>query len=392
MISASDLKSNAQTATVILFSQYLKSDGTLASFSREVVVGDLYVQLMKRLDDFPIGALESQHLLEILRMIFDEEEARLALDLPMYLEEIGSIVERTGRDEEELRAMLERMADKGLVFVRDKGDKRYYNLLPLVPGIFEMQFMKGEVNPRKRKIAELFDRYYDEGWGEQSFSSKTALARVMMVEEEIPRGEEVLPYEKVSEFIKDDVYMALTTCFCRHEAELLDRSCGAPKDVCMAIGPGAEFLVERGFARKADKEEMLDALDRAEKAGLVHITDNIRDKITFICNCCGCCCGFLGTMTRLNISGAIATSRYLAAADSDLCNGCETCLDFCQMKAIRVDDDLAVVDANRCIGCGQCVFNCPSQAMSVLAREDWKEPAGNLAELGIAVLKERGKL
>ncbi len=53
-----------------------------ASFSREVVVGDLYVQLMKRLDDFPIGALQSEHLLEILRMIFDEEEAELAIDLP----------------------------------------------------------------------------------------------------------------------------------------------------------------------------------------------------------------------------------------------------------------------------------------------------------------------
>ncbi|MEW6554482.1 MAG: 4Fe-4S binding protein [Actinomycetota bacterium] len=353
---------------------------------------DLYVRLMKRLDDFPIGALQSEYLLEILRMIFDEEEAELALELPMYLEEIGSIAEGTGRNEAELRPLLEGMADKGLVFVRDKGGKRYYNLLPLVPGIFEMQFMKGEVNPRKRKIAELFDRYYYDGWGEQSFSSQTALARVMMVEEEIPRGEEVLPYEKVSEYIRDGVYMALTTCFCRHEAELLGRSCGAPKDVCMAIGPGAEFLVERGFARKASKEEMFDALDRAEKAGLVHITDNIRDKITFICNCCGCCCGFLGTMTRLNISGAIASSRYLAAVDSDLCNGCGTCLDVCQMKAIKVEDDLAVVDVNRCIGCGQCVSNCPSLAVAVLVREDWKEPAGNLVELGMAVLKERGKL
>ncbi len=355
-------------------------------------MSDVYVRLMRRLDDFPIGALESEHLLEILRMIFEEEEAELAIDLPSGREELAAIAQRTGRDEKELEPMLERMADKGLVFVQDRKGKRYYNLLPLVPGIFEMQFMKGEVSPGKRKIAELFDKYYYEGWGEQSFTSKTALARVMMVEEEIPRGEEVLPYEKVSEYIKDDVYMALTTCFCRHEAELLGRSCGAPKDVCMAIGPGAEFLVERGFARKASKEEMLDALDRAERAGLVHITDNIREKVTFICNCCGCCCGFLGTMTRLNISGAIATSRYLAVVDPGLCNGCGTCLDVCHMKAITLEDDLAVIDRNKCIGCGQCVTNCPSLAVSVEVREDWKEPPGNLVELGVAVLRERGKL
>jgi len=30
--------------------------------------------------------------------------------------------------------------------------------------------------------------------------------------------------------------------------------------------------------------------------------------------------------------------------------------------------------------------------MSVQTREDWKAPAGNIAELGIAVLQERGKL
>ena len=62
---------------------------------------DLYVRLMKRLDDFPVGALESEHLLNILRMIFTEEEAGLALDLPSFPEELGTIAERTGRDVEE---------------------------------------------------------------------------------------------------------------------------------------------------------------------------------------------------------------------------------------------------------------------------------------------------
>ncbi len=355
-------------------------------------MGDVYVGLMKRMDDFPAGALESEHLLGILRLIFDEEEAELAIDLPSSLEELSSIAERTGRDPQDLYGILEGMADKGLVFAREKQGKRYYNLLPLVPGIFEMQFMKGETTPQKRRIAELFDAYYYEGWGETSWSSKTALARVMVVEEEIPRSEEVLPYEKVSEFIKDSTYMALTTCFCRHETELLGKSCGAPKDVCMCFGPFAEFLVERGFAQKASRREMLDALDRAEKAGLVHITDNIQEKINFICNCCGCCCGFLGTMTRLNIAGAVAASRYLAGVDPDLCDGCETCVDVCQMKALTMQDDLAVIDEVKCIGCGLCVSSCPSEAMSMRAREGWAEPAANLVELGAAFLKERGKL
>ncbi|MDI6830605.1 MAG: 4Fe-4S binding protein [Actinomycetota bacterium] len=353
---------------------------------------DLYVRLMRRLDEFPAGAMPSENLLAILRLIFDAQEAELAVELPSGLEEIGSIAARLGRDEGELETILERMADKGLVLARTKGGRRHYCLLPLVPGIFEMQFMKGETTPEKRRIAELFDAYYHEGWGEKSWSSQTALARVMMVEEEIPRGEQVLPYERVSEFIKESTYMALTTCFCRHEAELLGRSCGAPKDVCMCFGPFAEFLVERGFARKATREEVLDALDRAEKAGLVHITDNIQDKINFICNCCGCCCGFLGTITRLNIAGAVAASRYTVRVDGDLCNGCGECTEVCQVRAMSVEDGHAVVETSRCIGCGLCVGNCPSGALEVEEREGWREPAADIVELGAAVLKERGRL
>jgi electron transport complex protein RnfB len=353
---------------------------------------DIYPRLMKRMDDFPAGAIASEHLLGILRIIFDEDEAELAIGLPSYPEELSAIATRLGREAGEMQVILERMADKGLVYAKEKESGRYYNLLPLVPGIFEMQFMKAETTPQKRRIAELFDAYYHEGWGETSFTSKTAIARVMMVEEEIPRGEEVLPFEKVSEFIKDSTYMALTNCFCRHEAELLGRSCGAPKEVCMCFGPFAEFLVDRGFASRASREEMLAALDQAEKAGLVHVSDNIQEKINFICNCCGCCCGFLGTITKLNISGAVAPSRYSVEVESDLCNGCETCVDVCQMKAISVDDDIAVVSDEKCIGCGLCVSNCPSEAMLIVEREGWKEPAANIAELGTAILQERGKI
>jgi ferredoxin len=353
---------------------------------------EVYRKLMRKMDDFPAGAPPSENLLEILKLVFNPEEAELALDLSLSPEPLPSLADKTGREEGELAEMLEGMADKGLVYCKEKEGVRYYNLLPLVPGIFEMQFMKGEKNPTKRRIAELFDLYYHEGWGEKAFTSRTALARVLMVEEQIPAGGEILPYEKVSEYIKDSTYMALTTCFCRHQAELLERSCGAPKDVCMCFGPFAEFLVERGFARRASRAEMLDALNRAEKAGLVHVSDNIQEKINFICNCCGCCCGFLGTITKLNLPGAVAASRYLARADGDRCDGCGVCVDVCQVKAVTLEEEAAAVDAGRCIGCGLCVSNCPAGAMEVILREDWKPPARDLAELGVAVLKERGKL
>ncbi|MCK7466669.1 MAG: 4Fe-4S binding protein [Desulfosudis oleivorans] len=49
--------------------------------------------------------------------------------------------------------------------------------------------------------------------------------------------------------------------------------------------------------------------------------------------------------------------------DRDLCAGCETCLERCQMDAIEMDqDNIAVVNRDRCIGCGLCVITCSAES------------------------------
>lgn len=156
---------------------------------------DLYDLLMARMNSFPLGAPRSDNLRGILEMIFTPEEARLALDMQERPEELGELAFRLGREPAELQAMLERMADQGTAYCRERDGKIWYSLLPLVPGIFELQFMKAEVNPTKRRIAELFDAYYYEGWGEANFSAgRTPLTRVLPIQQEIPRKDQVLPY------------------------------------------------------------------------------------------------------------------------------------------------------------------------------------------------------
>ncbi|MBI4830845.1 MAG: (Fe-S)-binding protein, partial [Candidatus Lindowbacteria bacterium] len=252
---------------------------------------NIYEKLIDKLNQFPSGAPRTEKFLELLKTLFTKEEAELASELPVLPTSLPSICETLGRTQTELKLILETMANKGLVYHRRQDGKDHYSLFPLVPGIFELQFMKGEVSDRARKLAGLFEQMWHTGWAEDLFASRTQMARVIVMEKEIPTGVEVFPYERVSKFIQDADDIALSTCYCRHEKELLGASCGRPKDTCLTFGAFSRFAVERGFGRKITKEEAYKVLDRSEEAGLVHLSDNTQKRINFICNCCGCCCG-----------------------------------------------------------------------------------------------------
>ncbi len=190
----------------------------------------------------------------------------------------------------------------------------------------------------------------------------------------------------------------LTNCFCRHEHELLGDACKKPKEVCMIFGPFVDFAVGRGFARRADKDEMLEKLTLAEDAGLVHITDNVREKVSFICNCCGCCCGFLSAVNKLNLPSVVASSGFVIEVDEEKCNDCGVCAQRCQVKALEMEDDPAggkkkvlKRELARCIGCGLCVWKCKEDAIAMKRRpaDQVILPKKDFMELGLSLIKER---
>jgi electron transport complex protein RnfB len=152
----------------------------------------------------------------------------------------------------------------------------------------------------------------------------------------------------------------------------------------MVFGPFARFTAERGFARRADRSQMLEALGRAEEAGLVHVSDNIQDKINFICNCCG----FLQGIARYRIPNEVATSRFLAVVDSEFCTGCEACIDRYQTKAIRSGGKKVETESRWCIGCGLCVSECPEDAISYEERKDYRPPWEGINKLRMTVFQE----
>ena len=65
----------------------------------------------------------------------------------------------------------------------------------------------------------------------------------------------------------------------------------------------------------------------------------------------------------------------MITVDPMKCRGCGTCVPYCTVGAIDLEDGLAIVDSHRCTDCYVCVRNnvCPAQAMHPAPLEGFNE-------------------
>jgi len=353
---------------------------------------ELLDDLADKLNLHTLGVAKTPELKKMLQMFFAEDEIRIALIMNSCPEQFESIVERAKLPLDLLSSILERMSNKGLVYSGIREGRKYYALNPFFPGMVEITLMKGDTTDREKNISLIFDKYYAQGGGQQIFPTPTRYSRVIPVQEEIKNNYNILPYEDVTQIIREHRNFAIATCYCRHQAELLGHSCGKPKNVCLNFGPFGRYLVERGFGKRATADDMYRALDESEEAGLVHVCDNIKERVNFICNCCGCCCVFLRGITQLHISGAVKPSRYQARIDKQTCSICRNCIDVCPVKALNLDNEGISQNAYICVGCGLCKRVCPTNSILMILREPHMDPPNTLKELQSIIMNERGQL
>lgn len=353
---------------------------------------DVYEALQEKLNTHAMGAPKRDEFLEILRILFTPEEAELAAHLPFTPQKVTDIAEALGRPVDKVEQLCEQMADKTLLYSYDARGVKMYMLFPSAPGLFEFPIMKNAVSPGSipdvdfGRLGKLWWRYHDHGWGLEMGNSPTAPARVIPVQQSITADLKVFVYEEVASFVKNAKYVAVSECPCR----VSQKKCDAPTDVCMVFGYGAKFLAERGAARLVSTEEAMATLKRAEDAGLVHCASNTRDKVEYICNCCPCCCGILGVITRMTGAVSKPQSNFYSTVVADACTVCGICVDRCPTKAITLGD-VAVIDIDKCIGCGLCVSGCGFDAMALVRKANSVEPPADNKELYMALAVEKGR-
>ena len=52
--------------------------------------------------------------------------------------------------------------------------------------------------------------------------------------------------------------------------------------------------------------------------------------------------------------------------DTELCNGCQSCLDVCPHNVFEVENKkVNIIDSDLCMECGACAKNCPENAIDV---------------------------
>ena len=86
---------------------------------------EIYEKLRARLDDLAnrYSATESGVEIRLLKRLFTEAEAELFLQLSPLLQKPADVAANLNRDPEEIGAMMERMAQKGLLFRKRQGDR-----------------------------------------------------------------------------------------------------------------------------------------------------------------------------------------------------------------------------------------------------------------------------
>lgn len=365
-----------------------------------------YTELVDRLNRFPQGAPPSESLYKILGLLFSEREAEIVAQMPIKPFTAPQAAKILKLDVAETHRILDELAGRAILVDSERNGETTYILPPPMAGFFEFSMMRMRGDIDQKLLGELFYQYMnvEEEFIRSLFvQGETQLGRVF-VNEPVLTNENalhVLDYERASEVIRSATHRGIGTCYCRHKMMHVGRDCDAPKEICMTFNGSADSLIRHGYARSVDVAEGLDLLQQAYEQNLVQFGENVRERVNFICNCCGCCCEAMIAARKFGMLNPVHTSNFLPVVDESSCNGCGKCVVACPVEAmglVSANDGRdpkarrAKLNEDVCLGCGVCVRTCPSRSLGLEARPERVITPLNSLHRVVVMAIERGDL
>ncbi len=366
-----------------------------------------YSELADRLNRYPQGAPPSDLLFNILSMLFSEEEAGLVALMPIKPFTAKKASRIWKKSLAETQKILDSLAARGILVDIEQDGASTYVLPPPMAGFFEFSLMRVRDDIDQQLLSELFYQYLnvEEDFVRDLFTQgETQLGRTFVNEPALSEENalHVLDYERASEVIETASHIGVGRCYCRHKMEHRGTACDAPQDICMTFNTTAASLTKHGVARQIDKQECHDLLRQAYDHDLVQFGENVREKVNFICNCCGCCCEAMIAARRFAIMNPVHTTNFIPVIDEETCNGCGKCVNVCPVEAmtlVSANDPhkpkmkIARLDEDLCLGCGVCIRSCnKKESLSLASRPKRVLTPLNGTHRAVVMAIERGKL
>lgn len=358
----------------------------------------VYRKLQRHLNNQAVGypATRSGVELDILRHIFDPYEAEITTNLSYKYESIETIFKRAKHlvdTTEKLESILIKICNKGGVEYKIKNGAKHYCCLPLAIGMYEWQ--------NKRLTLEFikdYERYTeDRKYGIEYLSTKLPQMRTIPIHKSIEVRHEVSGFDSVLNLLKEcEGPFAIAECICRKKKSIKGKDCKITdrKETCLGLGSFSKFGASINLGRIISKDEAISIIEQNQKEGLILQPSNSK-KPDFICSCCGCCCELLKVHKKLPKPLDFWATNFNAVVNSELCSGCGTCEDYCQVNAVKVNEEeqRAYVNNDKCLGCGNCVVNCPDDAIKLTKKPQETVPPETREELNDIIMEnKKGRL
>ena len=194
-------------------------------------------------------------LIALVQHMFTEEEALLVQHLkPFKRKTAAALAKIENISVEQVQSTLERMAnEKHILMSFGSTGNKYYMIMPLVGGTFELVQMGTEVGTPgdtlftwRRRFAELYEALFKTGYGVDYAKASPSLLRSLPIGKSIDAHPMALPSDKVEGVIDRYKRFAVGRCGCRMTKRHLNEDCGRPMETCAAMGDMVETSIQKG--------------------------------------------------------------------------------------------------------------------------------------------------